>query len=95
MITVEHTLRHPEGSEEIAPPQLIWKMPSSLPSSSLKDTGSHLSVFTQTSHHCPFSEELEERTLGIRKQTTFPQCNSAIEGALGSIMAVTSTQCPE
>ena len=49
------------GSEEMAHLQLTWKMPSSIPNSGQKDTGSHLLAFTQTNDCCPFSRRIQEK----------------------------------
>lgn len=66
-----------------APTQL--QVPSSDPSSSVKDTGSHPAVFTfaftHTSNHCPFSEGLEARaSRALGSKQAFPSVTDATGG---------------
>lgn len=68
-------------------------MLSSIPNSSLKDTGSHPSALTHMSNHSPLSKGLEEkntRALGSKRSFSV-----TVEGALGLIMVVASAHCPE
>lgn len=75
--------------------QLKWKMLSSIPNSSLTNSGSHPSACTHLSNHCPFRKGLEEKsTQGFGSKQTFSVAE-AVEGVCGLIMVVVSAHCPE